>query len=45
MYDLLIHGGHVIDPANDLDAPADVAICDGRIAAVAPSLDPSQRAR
>lgn len=42
MYDLLIHGGHVIDPANDLDAPADVAICDGRIAAVAPSLDPSQ---
>jgi dihydroorotase len=42
MDDLLIRGGHVIDPANDLDAPADVAIRDGRIAAVAPSLDPDQ---
>ncbi|MFQ3681635.1 amidohydrolase/deacetylase family metallohydrolase [Roseiflexus sp.] len=42
MNDLLIRGGRVIDPANNLDAPADVAIRDGRIAAVAPSLDPSQ---
>ncbi|MCS6842188.1 MAG: amidohydrolase/deacetylase family metallohydrolase [Roseiflexus sp.] len=42
MYDLLICGGHVIDPANGLNAIADVAIRDGRIVAVAPSLDPAQ---
>lgn len=42
MNDLLIRGGHVIDPANNLNAPADVAIRDGRIAAVSPSLDPAQ---
>ena len=31
-YDTLITGGHVIDPANGVDGPADVAILDGRIA-------------
>ena len=34
-YDLLLKGGHVIDPANNIDAPRDVAINDGKIAAVA----------
>jgi len=34
MTDILIHGGRVIDPANGLDAVADVLINDGRIAAV-----------
>ena len=34
MNSLLITGGRVIDPANRLDAPADVLILDGKIAAV-----------
>ena len=42
MYDLLIRGGHVIDPANHRNAPFDVAISGGRIAAVAESIDPAQ---
>jgi len=33
-YDLLLKGGHVIDPANGLDKVADVAIAGGKIAAV-----------
>lgn len=42
-FDLLIKGGHVIDPKNDLDAVRDVAIKDGRIAAVATNI-PAARA-
>jgi dihydroorotase len=34
MSSLLLSGGRVIDPANRLDAVADVLIRDGRIAAV-----------
>jgi dihydroorotase len=34
-YDLLLKGGHVIDPANNLDAVVDVAVAAGKIAAVA----------
>lgn len=41
-YDLLLRGGHVIDPANNLDAVADVAITGGRVARVAPSLPAGQ---
>ena len=37
-YDILIKGGTVIDPKNKIHALRDVAIKDGRIAAVAPSL-------
>jgi dihydroorotase len=33
-YDLLLKGGHVIDPANGMDAKMDVAVSLGRIAAV-----------
>src|SRR5213080_1372838 len=33
-YDLLLKGGHVIDPANHFDAVADVAVSGGKIAAV-----------
>ncbi len=43
-YDLLLQGGHVIDPANKVDAIMDVAIVDGRIAAVGPNL-PSANAK
>jgi len=34
-YDLLLKGGHVIDAKNDIDAVMDVAMLDGKIAAVA----------
>jgi dihydroorotase len=37
-YDLLIKGGRVIDPSMRLDAVCDVAISDGRIAAVETSI-------
>src|SRR5215469_119929 len=40
-YDLLLRGGHVIDPKNEINARRDVAIRDGKIAAVAPNIDPS----
>jgi dihydroorotase len=42
MYDLLVSGGHVIDPASGLDGPADVAVSGGRIALVAPSIGRDQ---
>jgi dihydroorotase len=40
-YDLLLRGGHVIDAKNHIDAVMDVAIKDGRVAQVAPSLKPA----
>jgi dihydroorotase len=40
-YDLLLRGGHVIDPKNGLDAVRDVAIAGGKVAAVAPRIDPA----
>lgn len=44
-YDLLLKGGHVIDPKNQVDAVRDVAIGKGRIAAVADSIEPSAAAK
>ncbi|UCH26032.1 MAG: amidohydrolase/deacetylase family metallohydrolase [Trueperaceae bacterium] len=43
--DLLLRGGHVIDPANHRNGVMDVAIRDGRVAKVAPELDPTQAIR
>ncbi len=40
-YDLLLRGGHVIDPKNKVDATRDVAIAGGKIAAVAEKIDPA----
>lgn len=40
MYDLLIRGGHLIDPSCGHDGPADIAVSGGRVAAVAPQIDP-----
>jgi dihydroorotase len=40
-YDLVLQGGHVIDPKNQVSAVRDVAIRDGRIAAVAANIDPA----
>ena len=37
-YELLLKGGHVIDPANGVDTSADVAIRGGRIEAVKPDI-------
>jgi dihydroorotase len=41
-YDLLLKGGHVIDPANQLDGIMDVAVSDGKIAAVESNIPPSE---
>jgi dihydroorotase len=41
-YDLLLKGGHVIDPRNGINDTRDVAIKDGRIAAVSPSIPATQ---
>lgn len=38
-YDLLLHGGTVVDPQNGVCGRYDLAIKDGKIAAVAPELD------
>ncbi|MEO7653275.1 MAG: amidohydrolase/deacetylase family metallohydrolase, partial [Bryobacteraceae bacterium] len=44
-YDILLKGGHVIDPKNGVDARMDVAIRGGRIAVVAANLDASRAAK
>ena len=44
-YDLLVRGGHVIDPANGRDGVMDVAIADGKIAAVEARIDPARARR
>ena len=44
-YDLLLKGGHVIDPANDIDAPLDVAVANGKVAKVAPDVATSAAAQ
>ena len=43
-YDLLLKGGHVIDPGNRIDAKMDLAISGDRIATVEPDI-PATRAR
>ena len=41
-YDLLLKGGHVLDPANNLDAILDVAVAAGKIAVVAKDIPATQ---
>ena len=41
-YDVLLTGGHVIDPRNGLSAVRDVAITNGRVAAVAAAIPRTQ---
>ena len=41
-FDLLLKGGHVIDGRNRLSAIRDVGIKDGKVAAVAQTIDPSR---
>ena len=42
---LLIRGGHVIDPRNGIDGVMDVSIAGGKITGVAAKIDPPQGAR
>ena len=44
-YDLVLRGGHVIDPGNGIDGLRDVAVLDGRIAAVQPDIPAAQARR
>jgi dihydroorotase len=44
-YDLVISGGRVIDPANNVDAQLDIAVSDGKIAAVEANIDTSATKR
>jgi dihydroorotase len=44
-YDLLLKGGHVIDPKNKISGRRDVAIKDGRIAAVAAGIPAAKAAK
>ncbi len=41
-YDLLLKGGHLIDPRNNIDGPRDIGIQNGKIAEVAAAIDPSR---
>lgn len=41
-YDIIVKGGHVIDPKNNVNEVMDVAISDGRIARVAKRIDTEQ---
>ena len=44
-YELLLRGGHVIDPRNAINAPRDVAIVKGKVAAVAPGIRPADASK
>ncbi|MGQ9366115.1 amidohydrolase/deacetylase family metallohydrolase [Azospirillum sp. ST 5-10] len=44
-FDLLLRGGRIIDPANGVDMVGDLAVANGRIAAVAPRLPAEAAAR
>ena len=39
-YDLILKGGHVLDPTQNLDGVADVAFAGGRVAAIGPDIKP-----
>lgn len=44
MFDLLLKGGHLVDPASQKDGQFDVGIKDGRVARVAPEIPRSEAA-
>ena len=44
MYDLLLKGGRVVDPAQGIDAVRDVAFSDGKVAAVEEQIDDASAA-
>src|SRR5690349_12234596 len=44
-FDLVLRNGHVLDPKNNVDRKCDVAIRDGKIAAIEPSIPASAAKR
>jgi dihydroorotase len=44
-HDILLKGGHLIDPKNDINSPMDIAITDGKIAAVATNINPDHASK
>ena len=44
-YDLLLKGGHVLDPGQGLDGVMDIAVSGGKIAAIAPDIPARDAAR
>jgi dihydroorotase len=45
MYDLVLKGGRVLDPASGHDGVLDVAVDNGKIARVAANIQPTEAAR
>ena len=41
-YDMVIKGGQIIDPANEINQPMDVAVLDGKVARVAKDIPAAQ---
>jgi len=41
-YNIIVKGGHVIDPKNNINEVMDIAVKDGKIAMVAKSIDPKE---
>src|SRR5262245_22953540 len=41
-YDLLLKGGHLVDARNSITSVRDVAIANGKVAAVAARIDPAE---
>jgi dihydroorotase len=41
-YDIVIKGGHIIDPKNDIDAVMDIAVNSGKIARISKNIDPKE---
>src|SRR6478752_3787828 len=44
-YDVVVKGGHVLDPGQGLDGQLDIAVQDGKIAAIQPDIPASSAAR
>ena len=44
-FDLLLKGGHLIDPKNEIDRPLDLAVQDGKVAAVDDNIPAAQAHR
>src|ERR1700694_552399 len=44
-FEVVIKGGHVLDPGQGLDGPMDIGIAGGRIAAIQPRIPDSEAAR
>lgn len=41
-YNIVIKGGHLVDPKNNIDGIMDIAISDGKVAMIAKNIDPKE---